>query len=442
MKGSLGNAGKLMMLVLCMLILVSSFPRVQGSTDVPELRATLQDEGILLDWNAPIKSGVTGYVIYRGFGEDQRHLYMEFKSDVTSHTDTDVEEGRTYYYWITALFGSTESPCSPAETVTFGERNIPTPPRDLKVHPGDSTVVLTWQSPLDNGNRQITNYRIFRSKDGGEYQQVFTSGTVLEYRDTSLQNGVSYRYMVKAKNIVGMSEGVESREVKPSENLEVPGTPRNVRCFSGKDFVQLIWDEPEDDGGTPAFLYNVYRDGEFLVDVRERYYVDEDVFSSAIYSVRAVNAVGEGKESISVNGEVSGIVPETTISLEHSVRDGSIRLKWDEVGQATGFIIYRGVDPENLYPYHMTEKNDFTDSDTEVDRRYYYRVAALEDRALVDGSEVIGVTSLEVSRDDSSLDLSRILNILLISLVIGGVAAAILFFVHRRKPKGPQEPIV
>ncbi|MFO8110289.1 MAG: fibronectin type III domain-containing protein [Thermoplasmata archaeon] len=428
-----------MIFVLCVLFISMVTLNIQGSTEAPELRATVEEEGILLEWIAPLKSGVTGYNIYRGHQDDLRYIYRHVESDENDYRDEDVEVGRTYKYWITALYEGVESRCSKTASVTIPERTVPTAPRNVNIYPGDSKVILTWERPWDNGNRTINNYIIFRSQGGEEFERIHTAGTVYEYLDTNVQNGIAYRYRVKARNKEGLSQGIEPDEVTPLSDVDIPEPPLNLRCFEGMDSVELLWEEPKEDGGTPVYRYNIYRDDLYIDTVRSTYYRDLDP-TSASYSVSAVNALDESKQSVPVEGGVTGQAYDALdISIEHEVKEGSVHLNWDSVDHSTGYLVYRGEQPGSLYPYGITEDQEFIDHDTETDRRYYYRVMVLEGQSLTGESDTVGITNTDITDEGGWFDLSGLFVILVICLLIGAASVVVLFVIHRGKPKGPLE---
>jgi fibronectin type 3 domain-containing protein len=72
------------------------------------LLATPASNRIDLAWDASPDAGVTGYNVKRGMTSGQYTLTIPLL-DVQTYSDTDVIDGMTYFYIVTALFGSTES---------------------------------------------------------------------------------------------------------------------------------------------------------------------------------------------------------------------------------------------------------------------------------------------------------------------------------------------
>ncbi len=438
MRSALIKYSSLPVTFVLLLLVISLIPSpVNSVSEGTELRATAEEDSILLEWNEPYRGGITGYRIYRGLAEDQRYVYQEVGKDQTSYRDEEVEEGRTYKYWVTILEDHLESQCSETVSATLPGANTPTPPTEFKAYPGNSTAVLTWNRPLDNGNRLVKNYRIFRAEEDGDLEFIHAAGTVYKYEDRAVRNGVTYRYRIKARNNIGLSEEVESSEIIPSQEFNVPEVPRNLRSFRGSDFVDLIWDEPTEDGGTTVYEYRIHRDGAHISTVREEHFRDSDIGTSAIYSISAINAVGESGLSIEKQIGLREEKDEIQIPLTIERKENGAHLSWYDLEHSTAYLIYRGNEPESLSPYEIVEENEFTDSEVEFNRRYYYRVVALEGESLRDESNTIGFTPTEVE-EDPGFDYSIIIRILIVSLIIAVAVVIVLFFIHIKKPKGPK----
>lgn len=61
-----------------------------------------EDDGIHVRWNRPLRSTITGYILYRiDEGEEMKQIAALDVTE-TSYLDTEVRRGETYYYFITA----------------------------------------------------------------------------------------------------------------------------------------------------------------------------------------------------------------------------------------------------------------------------------------------------------------------------------------------------
>jgi len=171
-------------------------------------------------WEPPLSdagSSIIGYVVYR----DNVNI-SETGSNVLEFNDTDVVNGITYSYYVTALNGIGESVKSesvwgyPFELPV--ETDPPTPPRDLTLEEGEDTITLSWSVPEDDGGIEITGYSIYRSlREDGQFEAVDTvSSSELSWTDDTIVFGRDYFYYVTAFNDV--HESGPSNKV--SGNLE------------------------------------------------------------------------------------------------------------------------------------------------------------------------------------------------------------------------------
>ncbi|MCK4732212.1 MAG: fibronectin type III domain-containing protein [Methanophagales archaeon] len=91
--------------------------------------------------------------------------------------------------------------------------------------------------------------------------------------------------------------------------ITVPSLPQKLRATAGDGYVNLNWDAPSDDGGSPITGYNIYRGtapgGERFVKAvgNVLIYTDNDVTNNQkyYYQVSAVNSLGEGEKSNEVD---------------------------------------------------------------------------------------------------------------------------------------------
>ena len=116
---------------------------------------------------------------------------------------------------------------------------------------------LKWEPPEDDGGEPIENYVIERmDTDTGRWVQVCTSKTP-EAEVSGLTEGKEYQFRVRAVNLEGESDPLETElptlAKNPFDVAECPGKPQ------AKDWdrhhVDLKWTAPKSDGGTPITGY-------------------------------------------------------------------------------------------------------------------------------------------------------------------------------------------
>src|SRR5437867_4766481 len=136
-----------------------------------------------LHWRAPLDDGmspITGYRIYRSTDPGQEALFAEV-GNVDTWTDTDVTNGETYYYQLSALNAYGEGPRSGAVSAQ-PDGTPPVTSASLSGRLGNegwwlSTVTVKLTASDDNSGVASTSYRV----DGGDWQTygfpVWVSGT-------------------------------------------------------------------------------------------------------------------------------------------------------------------------------------------------------------------------------------------------------------------------
>jgi parallel beta-helix repeat protein len=279
---------------------VSATPGVP--TEPKAIAAKAGDSHIYLSWNPPDSEGgfpITNYLIYRGISPGEETFLTEI-GKILYYNDTDVTNGIKYYYKVSARNEIGEGSLS--QEVSATPATLPGTPENLVAHAGDSYVNLNWEAPSLDGGFPVTNYRIYRGNSSGEENFLFEIGNNDSYNDTSVSNGVTYYYTVRAINKLG--EGPKSNEVEDTP-LGVPSVPYNLAVIVGDSYVNLTWNAPVFNGCSPILNYTIYRGSSrhevfFLEDIGNiTFYNDTSVINEVMYyyEVSALNKIGEGSSS-------------------------------------------------------------------------------------------------------------------------------------------------
>ena len=180
-------------------------------TGIPEpppppagLGATAGNAQVSLVWTA--SPGANSYRLYRSTVAGG--LYTQIASDLagTSHTDTGVTNGTTYYYVTTAVNASGESAYSGEVSATPMAPTAPPAPTGLTAVSGKKKVTLSW-----NPVAGATSYTVKRSvTTGGPYSIVASGVTATTFANSGLKTGVTYYFVVAAVNAAG--EGPHSNQ--------------------------------------------------------------------------------------------------------------------------------------------------------------------------------------------------------------------------------------
>lgn len=259
--------------------------------------ATAGDHEVSLTWFP--SPAATIYRISRSTVGSDGTFTVVGNVTTTSFVDTGLTNQTRYFYRVRALAANGSSTNTPNAWAT------PMPPRpaaptNLTASPGNARVRLTWD-PVP----RATLYRIWRSTtpDITDDMPYFTSVSVTTYTNTGLQNGVTYYYRVKARNVSG---GGPLSDVASATPLPPPPAPRELRATPADGSVSLTWNPSE-----TATSYSVYRTatpGDWTAPARvtgltSPAYVDTIVHNGRLYYYRvsATNAGGESRWSHEVN---------------------------------------------------------------------------------------------------------------------------------------------
>jgi len=187
-----------------------------------------------------------------------------------------------------------------------------------------SQINLGWNSPSDNGGSAITGYKIERSTDGGTtWSSVVTNtgNTNTTYSDTGLTHSTTYTYRVSAINSVGTSS--PSNTASSTTFNTVPSQPTGLKASAQLLQINLSWNAPSDNGGTPITGYMIERstnNGSTWSTIVSNTgstgttYSDKNVLPLTTYTYRvsAINNIGVGNPSnmasaSTLSAPVSGI---------------------------------------------------------------------------------------------------------------------------------------
>lgn len=264
----------------------------------------------------------------------------------------------------------------------------PSTPFGLTAIASSDDVVLSWTAPKQDNGMVITGYVLERTTVANATVDLIEVGNVLTHTDVNLEDG-NYSYRVAALNSVGTSAYSAKAEVTvDTEVITVPAAPTDVVTYAHDEMVELVWEAPMADGGSPITNYKVYRGdssgalalwttlGNVLT------YLDFEVVNGQTYyyAISAVNSVGEGPQSAEVS-ETPASLPSAPLNLTAALDGDDVILNWeaplDDGGADLSYNLYRGEVPGDLVLLiALGNVTTYTDIDIGVGQTYFYQVSA------------------------------------------------------------------
>jgi len=339
----------------------------------PTVTPTSANGRISLLWTA--STGATSYSVGRSEMSRTGYLSVATVTTGTSYDDSNVANGTTYYYVVTASNGT----CSSGNSVEVPAAPSCTPPdapTNLGTMANNDAVTLTWD--LVAG---AVSYRVLRSTNlGADYALVGTSG-VASYTDTSVTNGTTYYYVVAASN--GLCNSVNSLPVTATPACTPPSRPTNLVAKPGNGKIDLTWDPST--GG--AISYQVRRGtttgGPYIAlsTPTTTGFTDTSVVNGTIYYY-LVSANGSCPSAPSAEVSAAPVcTPPLTPAIQAATPgDGQVTLSWTaSTGTSVSYIVARG--PASGGPYTdisgaSLTVTTYTDSSLTNGTTYYYVVKA------------------------------------------------------------------
>ncbi len=238
-----------------------------GQPDQPTgLKAEFGDARVVLSWSEPGYDGgsrISSYEVFMGTRPDDLTKISE--TTITSHTETGLTNGQTYFFAVRAFNELMMGKLS--DLISATPITIPNQPSIFYYKALNSFVELRWNPPAQAVEDLNITYNIYIGSEGDPFHLLIGGLNVTDYLIEDLDNGVSYSIGVSATNRIGegfVSETVELMPVGP------PPTPLTLNITRGEGSLDLSWTLPEDQGGSPIIEIQIFRwmDGEnpVLVD--------------------------------------------------------------------------------------------------------------------------------------------------------------------------------
>lgn len=352
----------------------------QGPPNAPiNLQADVTSERVWLTWEEDDSGNRRSAFFYRIY-RDNVHIGNSSDED---HVDSDVDEGRSYTYEVSAvdILGREGNRSAPLAVVIPGG-DPPDEPEDLVAEAiSSSRIDLRWEADDDDDDDDpvVVGYYIYR--DGAATPHDSTGAT--QYSDTGLAAFTVYTYRVSAVSAGGLESDLSDPASARTFDGTPPTAPANLVATGVADpAIELDW-EAAADPETGIVRYYVYRDGGSapMDSTTATDYVDTNPGSEErTYEVAALNGAGlVGPRSNAASARAGDGTPPSAPSQLTAEAAGArlVELAWsaasDPESGISRYLVYRNG---SSTPIDSTTTTNYSDGSVQPETAYSYRVAA------------------------------------------------------------------
>ncbi|RKZ56928.1 MAG: hypothetical protein DRQ44_16285, partial [Gammaproteobacteria bacterium] len=322
--------------------------------------------------------------------------------NVETYTNSGLSDNTTYYYQVRAYNTAGFSGYTP-EAIATTQLSAPLAPSNLNLdNITESSIRLNWTDNSDNE----TGFEIERSTTAGTgfVRITTTTSDVTSFNNTGLDQYTTYYYRVRAINPSGQS--LYSSEISGTTLLLPPDAPSNmVFSLVTENSMRISWQDISNNE-TNFEIQRSLTAGTGFIEVgtpTDSYFddsgLDEDV--EYFYRVRAVNATAP---SAWITGSQATLllVPRDPDRLQGTANDVcSVELTWrDRSTNEESFEVQRSPLPTSGFVTIQAlppDTEEYTDTDTENNTSYFYRIAAINSAGTVYSN--VAVVTVSVALD-------------------------------------------
>lgn len=304
---------------LALIVTVSSAPDALAVSKPSAPRSVHAKPGntiVRITWIPPLSDGgaaIDRYAVQRAAAATGPWSTVASPSSSTfAWKNTGLTNGIRYYYRVRAH--NSAGLGTPSTVVSAVPRTVPSAPQSPAAVSGDTSASVSWTTPASDGGATINSYRLEYSTDGTTWTNV-SAGTQTQLTPGGLQNGVEYRFRVRAHNVAGW--GPASVEVRTTPGLPLP--PTDVLGHPNPYGVQFDWTASAtvspavtgyevDTSSDPSILWNIH-----TVGSNQTYWNINGGYGTTYYvRVRAINGVGNSE--FATASAISGTTPSSVTS--------------------------------------------------------------------------------------------------------------------------------
>jgi len=196
--------------------------------------------------------------------------------------DTKIHEGVLYRYVIRPQAGARGIPVD----VPIKVGPFPSPPTDLRAEGFQGRVDVSWKG--------APPFALYRRVTVGEFSlKPLAIVEGLKYEDRSVDNGVTYHYVVRAwrkKGLLVVESAASQEAVATPMDTQPPPVPQGVALHYRSGAVYIAWDPVSADDLAGYFLYRRTKGGKWTqvtkAALAQPLYVDRGVRPGMTYEYR------------------------------------------------------------------------------------------------------------------------------------------------------------
>ncbi|WP_079912616.1 pectinesterase family protein [Paenibacillus sp. 32352] len=308
----------------------------------PQVTAVAASRQIALQW--PAVPRADHYVVKRSSSPDGAYSVIAPNVTGTSFKDTNLEDGKPYYYKVSAAGLSAAGLDSDIVAIRPGaDAGQPGIPAGLKAEAGEGSVTLNWSHVTG-----AASYQVVRSTSpGGPYSVAADGVTGGTFTDTGLTLGTTYYYAVSAINENGSSypsipvKAIPAKVIVVSQNSAEPGDYTTIT-----DAINQV----QDNSAAPTIIRvknGVYKEKVNIGSSKNKItMIGESREGTILVNGDSAKTPGPGGTELGTNGSYTLKVSGTDFTLENMTVENSAGLT---AGQAVALYsegdrgIYRNV---------------------------------------------------------------------------------------------------
>ena len=315
------------------------------------LTAEPGDGQVRLQWTAPISDGgntITGYEYQQKTSSTPFGSGINISgsnANTTEHMVTGLTNGTNYTFRVRAKNPMGEG--LPSNEASATPVTVPSVPQNFTLTPGNGQVRLEWTVPASDGGSTILRYE-YRHKAGTDSFITWTTVpssniNTTQYTVTGVINGTLYTFEIRAATAT--TKGMGASETTTPMAV-APDAPRQLSTRSQNQAIELTWQTPLDNGGSPITRYEYRRrtgNGPFgtwmnipnsgVTGLNATSYTVTGLTNGTSYhfKLRAVNNADESAASNEALGIPQAITtPDKPRGGQLSSGDGKVIVQWVE----------------------------------------------------------------------------------------------------------------